>query len=72
MTRRETAALLIGLGLGLLMSEAVLLEVFFSLHVNGSLNGYSFHKIGLVVPILLLVPGIALLAYRKKPERIPQ
>ena len=69
MARREIAFLLIGLGLGLLLSVAVVLEIFVSLYHNGAVSSYGFDKVVLIIPILLLVAGIVLLAYRTKSER---
>lgn len=66
MNRREIAFLLIGLGFGLLLSLAVMLEVFISLQRNSAISGYGFDKIAVVIPIVLLVLGIVLLAYRKR------
>ena len=68
MTRREIAFLLIGLGLGLLLSVAVVLEILISFHQSGAVNSFGFDKIVLLVPIVLLLAGILLLAYRAKPE----
>ena len=65
MTRREVAFLLIGLGFGLLLSLAVMLEVFISLQRNSAISGYGFDKIAVLIPILLLVGGV-LLAYRQR------
>jgi hypothetical protein len=65
MTRREIAFLLIGLGLGLLLSLAVVLEILVSFHESGAVSGYSFDKFVLLIPAVLLVAGIVLLAYRK-------
>ncbi len=70
MTRREIAFLLIGLGLGLLLSLAVVMEVFVSLYHNGVISSYGFDKVVLVIPVLLLLIGTVLLAYRKRSERI--
>jgi hypothetical protein len=69
MARREIAFLLIGLGLGLLLSLAVVLEIFVSLYRNGAISRYGFDKFVLIIPILMLLTGIILLAYRTKSER---
>jgi len=69
MTRREIAFLLLGLGLGLLLSLAVVLEIFVSLQRSNAIASYGFDKFVLLVPILPLLAGILLLAYRSKPER---
>jgi len=68
MRRREIAFLLIGLGLGLLLSLAVVLEIFISLYHNQTISSYGFDKFVLVVPILLLLAGIILLAHRTTSE----
>jgi H+/Cl- antiporter ClcA len=69
-TRREIGILIIGIGLGLLLSLAVVLEVMLSLREPGSsLSSYYFDKIAFLIPIVLLLLGIILLAYRKKSER---
>ena len=59
--------MLIGLGFGLFLSLAVVLEIFVSLQRSNAITSYSFDKIVLIVPMLLLVAGIAMLAYRTKP-----
>jgi hypothetical protein len=69
MARREIAFLLIGLGLGLLLSLAVVLEIFTSLYHNQAISSYGFDKFVLIIPILPLLAGITLLAYRTKSER---
>jgi len=69
MARREIAFLLIGLGLGLLLSLAVVLEIFVSLSRNQAISSYGFDKFVLIIPMLLLLAGIILLAYRTKSER---
>ncbi len=66
MTRREIAFLLIGLGLGLAFSLVAILAVLLSLYKNSLITGYGWDKVLLVLPILLLMTGIALLAYRSK------
>jgi hypothetical protein len=71
MTRREIAFLLIGLGLGLLLSVAVALEVLISLQRGSIINGYGIDKIAVLIPILLLVSGIILLGYRKRADQQP-
>jgi len=66
MTRREIAFLLIGLGMGLLLSLAVVLEIFISLQHSNIINTYGIDKVVLLAPILFLLTGIILLAYRPK------
>jgi hypothetical protein len=67
--RRDVGFLIIGVGLGLLLSLAVVLEVMLSLRDGSSLSGYAFDKIAFLIPTVLLVLGVILLAYRKKSER---
>jgi hypothetical protein len=71
MTRREIAFLLIGLGLGLLLSVAVVLEVLISLQRGSIITGYGIDKIAVLIPILFLVSGIILLGYRKRAHQEP-
>ena len=69
MPRREVAFLIIGLGLGLLLFMATL-EILLSLREPGSdISSLHLDKIALLIPAILLVVGVALLAYRKKSER---
>ena len=70
MPRREVAFLIIGLGLGLLLFMAATLEILLSLREPGSdISSLHLDKIALLIPAILLVVGVALLAYRKKYER---
>lgn len=70
MTRREVAFLIIGIGLGLLLFMAATLEILLSLHEPGShISSFHLDKIALLMPTIVLVVGVALLAYRKKSER---
>jgi hypothetical protein len=69
MARREIAFLLIGLGSGLLLSLAVVLEIFISLYHHEAISSYGFDKFVLLIPILLLLAGVILLAYRTKSDR---
>lgn len=69
MTRREVAFTLIGLGLGLLLSLAVVLEILVSLRSSAStffIVGSGLPIVALVLPILLLLAGIVILA--RKPD----
>ena len=70
MTRRETAFLLIGLGFGLMFAIAAIVEVLLSLYRSTFISAYSWDKVLLLVPFLLLVIGVTLLLYRPKSERI--
>jgi hypothetical protein len=70
MTRREVAFLIIGLGLGLLLFMAATLEILLSLREPGSyISSLHLDKIALLIPAIVMVVGVALLAYRKKSER---
>jgi hypothetical protein len=69
MTRREIAFTLIGLGLGLLMSVAVVLVVLISLQGRSAISDYGIDRIAVLIPILLLVAGIIMLGYRPRDGR---
>jgi len=69
MNRREVGFLIVGVGLGLLLSLAVVLEVMISLSDGSRLSGYGFDKVVFLVPAVLLVSGVILVAYRNKSER---
>jgi hypothetical protein len=70
MTRREIGLLITGIGLGLLLSLAVTLEVMLSLRNGSTLSGFSFDKIILIFPVALLIIGLILAVYRKNSDRI--
>ncbi len=69
MTRREVGFLITGIGLGLLFSLAVTLEVMLTLRNGAALSAFSIEKIILIFPIALLIVGLVLVVYRKKSER---
>ena len=69
MNRRDTGFLLIGIGLGLLLSLAVLLEVMLSLRDGSHLTSFAFDKVIFLLPAVLLLVGVVLIAYRTKSER---
>ena len=69
MTRREVGFLITGIGLGLLFSLAVTLEVMLTLRNGSTLSAFSIDKIILIFPIALLIVGLVLAVYRKKSER---
>jgi hypothetical protein len=69
MTRREVGFLITGIGLGLLFSLAVTLEVMLTLRNGSTLSAFSVDKIILIFPIALLIVGLVLAVYRKKSER---
>jgi len=52
--------------MGLLLSLAVVLEIFISLQHSNIINTYGIDKVVLLAPILFLLTGIILLAYRPK------
>jgi hypothetical protein len=72
MTRREVGFLITGIGLGLLLSIAVTLEVMLSLRDGSRLSGFCIDKVILLVPLALLILGLILTVYRKKSERMPE
>jgi hypothetical protein len=69
MTRREVGFLITGIGLGLLFSLAVTLEVMLTLRNGSTLSAFSVDKVILIFPIALLIVGLVLAVYRKKSER---
>jgi len=69
MTRREVGFLITGIGLGLLFSLAVTLEVMLTLRNGSTLSSFSIDKVILIFPIALLIVGLVLAVYRKKSER---
>lgn len=72
MTRREVGFLITGIGLGLLFSLAVTLEVMLTLRNGTTLSAFSIDKIILIFPIALLTVGLVLAVYRKKSDRISE
>jgi hypothetical protein len=66
MTRREVGFLLVGLGFGLMLALAAILEVLLSLYRTGFVGSYSWKKTFVVVPVLLLGAGVALIAHRPR------
>ena len=72
MTRREVGFLITGIGLGLLLSLAVTLEVMLTLRNGSTLSAFSIDKIILIFPIAVLIVGLVLAVYRKKSERISE
>ncbi len=69
MNRREIGFLIIGVGFGLLLSLAVVLEVMLSLRDGTRLTGYAFDKVVFFIPAVLLLLGVILLAYQTRSER---
>ncbi len=69
MTKRELGIFLIGIGLGLLLSLAVILEVMLSLREGSSLSSYGFDRVAFILPALLLLTGTILLATARRSER---
>lgn len=63
MTRRESGFLLVGLGFGLLLSLATILEVFLSLYKSAFISDYSWDKVFLIAPALLLSIGLVLILH---------
>jgi hypothetical protein len=70
-TKREIGFLLIGLAFGLMLAVAGILEVLLSLYRSAFITGYSWDKLFVVVPILLLAIGLVLILYRPQREQAP-
>jgi hypothetical protein len=68
-TKREIGFLLIGLGFGLMFAIAAIVEVLLSLYRSAFITAYSWDKVLLLVPVLLLVIGGVLVLHRSKSER---
>lgn len=66
MTRREVAFLLIGFSVGLMFAIAATLEILLSLYRSAFIVAYSWDKLMLLFPFLMLVTGLFLLLYRGK------
>jgi len=66
MTKREIGFLLIGLGIGLLLSIAVTVDILATLHRVGDIVAYSWERGILAVPILLVLVGFVLIVYRRR------
>lgn len=71
MTKREIGFLLIGLGFGLMSAVAGILEVLLSLYRSAFITAYSWDKVAIIVPILLLAIGLVLILYRPHREQEP-
>jgi hypothetical protein len=70
-TKREAGFLLIGLGFGLMFAIAAIVEVLLSLYRSAFITAYSWDKVLLLVPIILLIIGGALVLHKTKSERTP-
>ena len=66
MTKREIGFLLIGLGFGLLLAVAGILEILLSLYQTAFIAAYGWHKVAVVVPALLLAGGLVLVLHRQQ------
>jgi uncharacterized membrane protein len=66
MTRREVGFLLMGLGFGLMLALAVILELLLSLYKSAFITAYSWDKVFLLAPILLLAIGLVLILHRPR------
>lgn len=71
MTKREIGFLLIGLGFGLMLAVAGILEVLLSLYRSAFITAYSWDKVAVIVPVLLLAIGLVLILYRPHLEQKP-
>jgi uncharacterized membrane protein len=69
MTKREVGFLLVGLGFGLLLSLAAILEGLLSLYKSAFITGYSWDKVFLIAPILLLAIGLVLILRRPRSKQ---
>jgi hypothetical protein len=69
-TRRETGFLLIGIGIGLMFAIAAAVEILASLTRRAFITGYTWDKIILTIPFLLLIAGVVLLilSVKSKPK----
>jgi hypothetical protein len=67
MSRKEIAFLVIGVGLGLFSSLAIELQILISIIGRDRFAGISFGRIVVLIPAVLLISGVIMLAYRKKP-----
>lgn len=68
MTRREIGFLLIGLGFGLLLALAAVLEVLLSLYRSAFIAEYGWDRVFVLVPVVLLITGLTLVLRRPKPQ----
>jgi H+/Cl- antiporter ClcA len=69
MTKKETGFLLIGLGIGLTLALLVINEVFKSLVGGARVDSYSFERVLIVIPSLLLVAGATLVLWKPRKKR---
>ena len=71
MTKREVGFLLIGLGFGLMLAVAAILEVLLSLYRTSFITAYSWDKVFAFVPALLLAIGLVLVLRKPRSEQPP-
>ncbi len=71
MTKREIGFLMIGLGFGLMLAVAGILEVLLSLYRSAFITAYSWDKVAVIVLVLLLAIGLVLILYRSHLEQKP-
>jgi hypothetical protein len=67
-TRREFGFLLIGLGFGLMLAFAAIVEILLSLYRSAFISAYSWDKVAVLVPVLLLIAGGFLVLRRPESE----
>ena len=67
-TKREIGFLLIGLGFGLMLAIAAIVEILLSLYRSAFISAYSWDEVAVLVPVLLLVVGGFLVLRRPKGE----
>ena len=66
LTKREIGFLLIGLGFGLMLAIAAIVEILLSLYRSAFISAYSWDKVPVLVPVLLLIVGGFLVLRRPK------
>lgn len=67
-TKREIGFLLIGLGFGLMLAIAAIVEILLSLYRTAFISGYGWDKVAVLVPVFLLIVGGFLVLRRPKSE----
>jgi hypothetical protein len=65
---REIGFLLIGLGFGLMLAIAAIVEILLSLYRSAFISAYSWDKVAALIPLLLLTVGGFLVLRRPKTE----